>query len=62
MELAESSSVITPSEPMEGFEGAGMGRIVHLKTPLDLSQVVQMIKGHLDLKHGMYAKVTNHSI
>ncbi|OCF78074.1 YbgI/family dinuclear metal center protein [Kwoniella mangroviensis CBS 8886] len=51
LSISKSNSPITTSEQIEGFEGAGMGRIVNLSVPLDVRQVVRMVKDHLDLDH-----------
>ncbi|WVW80000.1 YbgI/family dinuclear metal center protein [Kwoniella bestiolae CBS 10118] len=51
LSISSSNSPITTSEQIEGFEGAGMGRIVNLSVPLDVRQVVRMVKEHLDLDH-----------
>ncbi|WWC87745.1 YbgI/family dinuclear metal center protein [Kwoniella dendrophila CBS 6074] len=49
--ISSSNSTITNSTQIEGFEGAGMGRIVNLSKPLDIRQAVRMVKEHLDLEH-----------
>ncbi|OCF30345.1 YbgI/family dinuclear metal center protein [Kwoniella heveanensis BCC8398] len=50
--FATSHEPLTTSEqPPQGFEGAGMGRIVRLSTHLDVRQVVRMVKEHLGLEH-----------
>ncbi|KAK8861426.1 YbgI/family dinuclear metal center protein [Kwoniella newhampshirensis] len=54
--LSSSSKPITPSESIDGFEGAGMGKLVTLKAPLDVRQAVRMIKEHLDLQYVQLAE------
>ncbi|WWD16668.1 YbgI/family dinuclear metal center protein [Kwoniella shandongensis] len=49
--LAASSTPLTQSENLDGFDGAGMGKLVKLKSPLDVSQAVRMMKEHLGLKY-----------
>ncbi|WRT65566.1 YbgI/family dinuclear metal center protein [Kwoniella shivajii] len=50
--FSKSDSPITKSDSnIEGFENAGMGRIVDLKIPLDVRQVIKMVKDHLELDH-----------
>jgi len=50
--LAKSHEPITTSPPVEGFEGAGMGKIVTLKERMSLHQATKMVKDHLGLKYG----------
>ncbi len=47
-----TAEVITPSDPLPGFEGAGMGKLVNLKSKLSVEEVIRMVKEHLDLKFG----------
>ncbi|WWC60169.1 YbgI/family dinuclear metal center protein [Kwoniella dejecticola CBS 10117] len=49
--LSTHNTTITNSTQIEGFEGAGMGRIVHLASPLSMNQAVKMVKEHLELDH-----------
>ena len=55
--LASASTPVTASEPLEGFEGAGMGKLVQLKERLPASRVVEMVKSHLGLKYGASAEL-----
>lgn len=47
-----SEVLAPPGEKAAGFEGAGMGRRVDLGKPLEVSEVVKMVKEHLSLDHG----------
>ncbi|OWZ26117.1 YbgI/family dinuclear metal center protein [Cryptococcus neoformans] len=47
--LSISHDPIIPSDPLESFEGAGMGRIAKLSEPLDTRQAIKMVKDHLRL-------------
>ncbi|KAL1409509.1 hypothetical protein Q8F55_003492 [Vanrija albida] len=50
--LASSNEPVEASERVPpGFEGAGMGKVVGLKAPLPLDEVVQLVKKHLGLAH-----------
>ena len=49
---ASSSEPITRSEPVEGFDGAGIGKIVHLKQALAVKDAVEAVKQHLGLAQG----------
>jgi putative NIF3 family GTP cyclohydrolase 1 type 2 len=51
--LSESSEPLTKSHTIEGFEGAGMGKIVRLKEGLGVMDIVKMVKDHLEIDHGM---------
>lgn len=43
-----TSEVVDQSEnPPPGFEGAGMGRVIKLASPLSLDDVVPIVKKHL---------------
>ncbi|CAD6577042.1 MAG: hypothetical protein TREMPRED_001847 [Tremellales sp. Tagirdzhanova-0007] len=46
-----SSKPITHSEHIQGFEGAGIGKIVKLTKSLRTSRIVEVVKEHLSLKH-----------
>ncbi len=59
MDNASSSQPLTVSETIQGFENAGMGRIVQLKKPLSTSEAVQIVKQHLSLKHGAFVPAVN---
>lgn len=49
-----TTEVITPAgEKVAGFEGAGMGRRVDLGKGLEVSEVVRIVKEHLNLEHGV---------
>lgn len=56
--LASSSIPITHSTQIEGFEGAGIGKIVQLKEGMKTSKIVEMVKEHLVLEHGTSAGYT----
>lgn len=47
--LSISHDPIIPSDPLESFEGAGMGRIAKLSEPLDTGRAIKMVKEHLSL-------------
>lgn len=47
--LSISHDPIIPSDPLESFEGAGMGRMAKLSEPLDTRQAIKMVKDHLRL-------------
>lgn len=50
--IASSSAPVEASSPVpEGFEGAGMGKVVTLKQALPVGEVVQLTKKHLGLAH-----------
>ncbi|GFZ42747.1 Protein NIF3 homolog [Saitozyma sp. JCM 24511] len=51
LNISASAGPITPSEPVEGFEGAGMGRIISLMERMPVSKIVQIVKEHLSLQH-----------
>jgi hypothetical protein len=52
--IAASSGPITLSDTVEGFEGAGMGRVIELMKPQPVSKIVEAVKEHLSLEHGQY--------
>lgn len=54
LSVDKTSEVLSPpGEKVPGFEGAGMGRRVDLSSPISVSEIVKMVKQHLNLEHGM---------
>ncbi|WVR03948.1 YbgI/family dinuclear metal center protein [Kwoniella sp. DSM 27419] len=49
--MSSSNETLTNATQVQGFEGAGMGRIVNLSEPLQVNKVVEMVKEHLGLKY-----------
>ncbi|WVQ78777.1 YbgI/family dinuclear metal center protein [Cryptococcus sp. DSM 104549] len=56
LSVASSHRPIIPSDPLEGFEGAGAGRIVELSVPLGIQQAVKLVKDHLGLQYVQLAQ------
>ena len=50
--LTSSTRVISHSPQLEGFDGAGIGKIIQLKEGMKTSRIVEMVKEHLTLSHG----------
>lgn len=46
-----SREVLVPVPGVEGFEGAGMGRLVTLKNAASLGSLVERVKNFLGLQH-----------
>lgn len=51
----QRTKTITDSPEIDGFEGAGMGKIVHLKQKVSVLDIVKQVKEHLNIEHGKYA-------
>ncbi|RKP25839.1 GTP cyclohydrolase 1 type 2/Nif3 [Syncephalis pseudoplumigaleata] len=55
-------SVIKPrADVIEGQEGAGLGRVMSLDTPVSLQTLVGRVKEHLKLEHVRLAKAPRHT-
>jgi hypothetical protein len=48
----KSETIAPPGAKVAGFEDAGMGRTVQLEQGMELSEVVKMVKEHLNVEHG----------
>lgn len=49
---ASSTEVVDATEnPPQGFEGAGMGKVVTLKSGMSVAEVVKAVKEHLGLEY-----------
>lgn len=51
----ESREVLAPVNGVEGFEGAGMGRLVTLKEAASVETLVDRVKKYLGMKHCEFA-------
>lgn len=47
----ESREVLQPVAGVEGFEGAGMGRLVTLKEPASVNTLIHRVKCFLGMQH-----------
>lgn len=56
--IKSSRAVELCKTEVSGFEGAGLGRIVKLENPINLSSAVGAIKKHLGLTHVQLARAT----
>lgn len=56
----ESREVLVPVPGVEGFEGAGMGRLVTLKEAASVGTLVDRVKTFLGMKHLMVAQAAKH--
>ncbi|KAF8424045.1 GTP cyclohydrolase 1 type 2/Nif3 [Tirmania nivea] len=56
----ESREVLVPVNGVEGFEGAGMGRLVTLKEAASVGTLVDRVKKYLGMKYLMVAEAAKH--
>ncbi|ODQ67576.1 NGG1p interacting factor 3 [Nadsonia fulvescens var. elongata DSM 6958] len=61
-EFESKRSVIQENKPLEGFEGAGMGRLVELKEAISFNDLVSRIKKHLNMQYIQIALAPRHNM